>query len=415
MTPIGYIDKNQAELVASLQEMVAIDTTNPPGLNYQPMVELLEKRCTRLGMKTCVHRVPDEMVRQVAGVGQEYPRYNLVARWDVGAAKTVHFNAHYDVVPTAGVWRHGDPFNPALSRGWLYGRGSGDMKGSIAALLMAIKAQRQSGERPAFNIECSFTADEETGGELGAGYVVRQGLVNADYAVVCEGAAATKVGCGHNGVLWLEVEVKGKAAHASSPEAGHNAFEDMAALVHHLQIVKKHFQGEKRVYRDFNGQLRRPTVNIGGVFVGGTGGKVNTVPAVACFSIDRRIVPNETLNEAEKGLRQAIERAAAKVPNINFEVRSLLRIEPCIMEPTHPLPKAFAQALQSARRRPAEFRSTTGFTDLHFFIEEAGLPGIGYGVKGEQAHGIDERVGVRDLGQTARTYAEFMRRGIAAD
>ena len=82
------------------------------------------------------------------------------------------------------------------------------------------------------------------------------------------------------------------------------------------------------------------------------------------------------------------------------------------MEPTHPLPQAFAQAVRLTRRRSTEFRSTTGFTDLHFFIEEAGLPGIGYGVKGEQAHGVNERVGVRDLAQTARTYAEFMRLGI---
>ena len=64
------------------------------------------------------------------------------------------------------------------------------------------------------------------------------------------------------------------------------------------------------------------------------------------------------------------------------------------------------------RRRPASFRATTGFTDLHYFVEEGGLPGIGYGPKGEQGHGIDERVKVRDLVQTARIYAEFMSRGI---
>lgn len=407
-----YIEKNQIALTTSLQEMIAINTVNPPGLNYRPMVELLEQRCADLGMQTYIHRVPDKMVEQAVGVEPQYPRYNVVSRWDVGAEKTVHFNAHYDVVPAAGTWRYDDPFNPALSRGWLYGRGSGDMKGSIAALLMAIQAQRQSGERPAFNIECSFTADEETGGELGAGYVVRQGLVNADYAVVCEGAAGTKVGCGHNGVLWLEVEVKGKAAHASSPEAGHNAFEDMTSLVQYLQRLKQKFQLEKREYFDFNMQLRRPTINIGGVFSGGMGDKVNTVPALARFSIDRRLVPSETLEMAEKELGQAIAQAASRVGNINFTVRKLLRIEPCLMEPTHPLPQAFAQAVRSTRRRSTEFRSTTGFTDLHFFIEEAGLPGIGYGVKSEQAHGVNERVGVRDLAQTARTYAEFMRLGI---
>ena len=82
------------------------------------------------------------------------------------------------------------------------------------------------------------------------------------------------------------------------------------------------------------------------------------------------------------------------------------------MDPQIPLPQSFAQAVQAVRRRPASFRATTGFTDLHYFVEEGGLPGIGYGPKGEQGHGIDERVKVRDLVQTARIYAEFMSRGI---
>jgi acetylornithine deacetylase/succinyl-diaminopimelate desuccinylase-like protein len=67
--------------------------------------------------------------------------------------------------------------------------------------------------------------------------------------------------------------------------------------------------------------------------------------------------------------------------------------------------------VQAVRRRAAGFKVTSGFTDLHYFVVEGGLPGIGYGVKGEHAHGVDERVRVRDLVLTARTYAEFMQRG----
>lgn len=408
-----YIDKREKQLVRSLQDMVRIGTVNPPGLEYRAMVDQLAKRCQHLGMRTKVHRVPDGEVRRVTGTA-EYPRYNLVARLDVGQIQTVHFNAHYDVVPCAGRWRFGDPFEPGIAAGALYGRGSGDMKGSIAALLMALESLVASGANPAFNIECSFTADEETGGELGAGWVVGEGLVDADFAVVCEGAAGTQIGCGHNGVLWLEVALKGKAAHASRPEQGVNAFEAMAGTVQKLQAYKDKLKEFRRRYVDFDGQPRNPTLNLGGVFTGGAGDKINTVPERARFSLDRRLVPGEKLAVVERELRRAVKQAAAGQELVSYDISSPLRIEPCVVDADHLLPQSFARALQVVRRRAAGYRVTSGFTDLHYFVVEGGLPGIGYGVKGEHAHGVDERVRVRDLVLTARIYAEFMLRGFEA-
>ncbi|MBI2505605.1 MAG: M20/M25/M40 family metallo-hydrolase [Candidatus Latescibacteria bacterium] len=404
-----YIEQHQGRLVRDLQAMVCLPTVNPPGIDYRKMVDWLARRCAGLGLEVAVHQVPQEALRRA---GLELPRYNAVARWPVRAAPAVHFNAHYDVVPAAGKWRCGSPFAPEVRGGWLYGRGSGDMKGSIAALLMGLEALRRTGREPAFGVECSFTADEETGGELGAGYLVRQGLVKADYAVVCEGASGNRVGLGHNGVLWLEVEIEGKAAHASSPEQGHNAFETMAELVWRLRAWKKGLQAPARRWRDPNGQERWPTLNIGGVFGGGTGDKVNTVPARAAFSIDRRVLPSETVTRAEEELRGALEKAAAPLRGVRVRVHTRLRLDPCVGEGTGTLPQAFARAVQRVRRQASAFSATRGFTDLHYFVAEGGLPGIGYGVKGEQAHGVDERVGVRELVQTARVYAEFMQRGL---
>ncbi|MEW6751448.1 MAG: ArgE/DapE family deacylase [Candidatus Latescibacterota bacterium] len=401
----------QARMVAALQEMVRVPTVNPPGSRYREMVEVLQAQCRALGMATCLHQVPPESVAQVTG-SADHARYNLLASWDVGAPSTIHFNAHYDVVPAAGAdWRTGDPFEPRAIAGALYGRGAGDMKGSIAALLGAVALLQEEGCTPAVNVECSFTADEETGGELGAGYVVRAGLVHADCVVVCEGAGGTHVGCGHNGVLWLEVQVSGRAAHASRPHEGVNAFEKMAALVHHLQPYARSLAYTHRRFRDFDGQERFPTATLGGVFGGSGADKVNTVPGAARFSIDRRLVPGEAVapveEEARHAIAQAARRAAAQVG-----VRTLLRIDPCLVEPRDPLPRSLARAVRTVRRRPAGFRVTSGFTDLHYFVREAGLPGVGYGVKGQHLHGPDERVQVHDLLQTARVYAELIRRGV---
>ena len=302
----NYIEKGKAKLCDSLKELVRIPTVNPPGTNYAEIVQLLQERCETLGMSTKIVPVPQAEAQSVVPHADDYPRMNLIARWDVGAEKTVHFNAHYDVVPVSGDWRF-DPFKPEIVGDWLYGRGADDMKDSIAALLFAIAALQENGAQPAFNIECSLTCDEETGGELGAGYVARNGLVQADYVVNCEGGSVLNVGVGHNGVLWLEVKVHGKAAHAANPDKGLNAFEKAAALVTEIQPLKQGLKASDRVFKTFSGDDRYPTLNIGGIFHGTEGDKVNTVPAQTTFSIDRRILPNERLSTAEAELRGAIQ------------------------------------------------------------------------------------------------------------
>ena len=220
------------------------------------------------------------------------------------------------------------------------------------------------------------------------------------------------MGCGHNGVLWLEVELVGRPAHASCPDRGINAFENMVELVHHLQRYKRTLAAASRRYRDFSGRTRSPTLNVGGVF-GGEGQKINTVPGNARFSIDRRLVPGERLEAVEREVRRAIDAAARHLRHGRSEVRTGLRIEPCVVDCQHPLPQAFGRAVRAVRRGRANFRTTTVFTDLHFFAVDAGLPGIGYGVDGQHAHGTDERVRVRDVLATARIYADFVLRGMS--
>ncbi len=403
-----YIKDNQAALCILLKELVRIPTVNPPGNNYAEIVALLEVKCRTLGMQTQIVQVPTARAEQVISNAESHPRLNLIARWDVGAEKTVHFNAHYDVVPVAGDWRF-KPFSGEINGEWLYGRGADDMKDAIAALLFAITAVQEAGIKPQFNVECSFTCDEETGGELGAGYIVEQGLVNADYVVNCEGGGGMNIGNGHNGVLWLEIAVNGKAAHGSQPDKGINAFEKTAELVTTLQRLKQEFTLPERAFMLTDGTERHPTLNIGGTFQGSAGDKVNTVPAQVTFSIDRRIIPNEKLRLAELELREAIASACEYYPDLNADVRAILRIEPCLTESTSPLSQAFAEAVRIVRFNQPQFKPTTGFTDLHFFVN-SGLQGIGYGPRGEGGHAINERVHIPDLVRTAAIYATFMTR-----
>lgn len=400
-----YLDKHEKQLCRFLRSLIRVPTVNPPGENYAECVALFEDKLKSLGLKTKIVRVPDARVRKSFPECGGYPRDNLVARWDVGAKETVHFNGHYDVVPASGKWRFG-PFEPKIADGWLYGRGSADMKGPNACLCFALEALQKCGITPKMNVEVSFTCDEETGGELGAGYVVEKGLAKADYAVVLEGSSGKQVGLGHNGILWFDVKVKGKAAHASSPEKGVNAFEKMCELTGELQWLKE--ENQTRSFSTAGSKEMHPTISLGGVFGVGPGAKVNTVPAEASFTIDRRVIPSEKLPAVKREVLSAIRAAGHKVPGLKTEVSTTLALAPCVIGHLEPLPQAFAEAIRKVRGGRPKFGTTPGFTDLHYFVEDGKMRGIGYGTGGKGVHGIDERVKVSDLVATAKVYASFL-------
>ncbi len=401
----AYLDRQGSRIVQLLQDLVRIPTVNPPGENYLRFVTAAQPLMRELGMQTRVVTVPTDYADRYIDNAADFPRASLIGRLDVGASRTVHFNCHYDVVPTAGKWKYG-PFEPKVSGGWLYGRGTSDMKGAIAAVWLAIEALAAMKIQPRMNIEWSLTPDEETGGDLGAGYIVRQGHVQADWAIVCEGGGGQNVGCGHNGVLWLAAEITGKAAHAANPEAGVNAFEQMAAVTVNLQRFKTAIG--RRTYSAPDGTKMHPTLNIGGVFGVGPGAKENTVAAAARFTMDRRINPSETLRDAERELRAALREAGAKVPKLRMRVSRLLGIEPCQVDPADPLPGEFAEAVRRVRGGSVNFSVNRGFTDMHFFASDGKIPTIGYGPGGRGAHAIDEAVRVKDLLATAKVYARFL-------
>lgn len=403
----AWLKSHQSEFCALLQELVRVDTQNPPGKNYRAMVELLEKKLKGAGFRTQIHRVPDALVKKVAPGCENYPRYNLIGRWNTGAKKTLHFNSHYDVVPVAGQWRFG-PFTPSMRNGWLYGRGSNDMKGSIAATLMAMRCIRALKLKPRVNLEVSFTADEETGGELGAGFIVKRGLVKADYCIVCEGGGGKNVGYGHNGVMWFEVAVQGKAAHASIPHKGVNAFEAAAQVALALEPLKAAFKRPRRTFVTEAGKKMAPTINVGGVFSVGPGAKINTVPALATFSIDRRVVLSENCAAAERELLAAIHRAARKAKKAKVSVKRVMRIDPCRVPIGSGHVPAFARAVEAVNGGKAGFNVNSGFTDMHYFAVDGKIPTVGYGPSGKNAHGIDERVKIKSLIDTARVYAQFV-------
>jgi len=301
----AFIDRSAPVLLGRLKRLVGFPTVNPPGEDYEAITGYLTRELGKVGLSGSRFPIPGPLLRSSLPAEQHgFPRFNVLGKLKVpGAKKTIHFNAHYDVVPVSGAWRHGNPFSGAVEKGVIYGRGTADMKGSMASLLTALDALQATRSRPLMNIEVSFTADEETDSFLGARWVVDEAPIRPDYAIVMEGAEGNQVCCGHNGTLWLEVTVHGRAAHGSKPEDGVNSLEKMAALVLELEAYKK--QIARRTFVTPEGTTMRPTINVGGVFSCGPGSKINTVPAQASFSIDRRVLSVEDHAEAERRRRKA--------------------------------------------------------------------------------------------------------------
>ncbi len=280
------------------------------------------------------------------------------------------------------------------------------MKGSVASLLIALRALRATGARPRMNVEVSFTADEETDSALGTDWLVRHAPISPDFAVVMEGGEGPSICCGHNGVVWLEVVVHGKAAHGSRPETGINALEKMSALVLALDDYKRRLGANKFLSPD--GRMMVPTLNLGGVFSSGPGGKINTVPAEARFSIDRRVLANETVADAEKDLREFLSGAASKIPSCRISVNKVSENHSCFSDPSDAFFSTMRDIVKRVRRAPAKFTVSSGFNDMFFFAHHLKIPTLGYGPGGEKLHAVDECARVSDLVRTAKVYAQLL-------
>jgi succinyl-diaminopimelate desuccinylase len=409
VSPSHFIDRNQKFLLSRLQQLVQTETPNPPGENYDQITRYLVRELEALGLKTRRYSIPKAVLRESLPPDQQvFPRFNVLGKLAVpGATKTVHFNAHYDVVPVSGQWKHGNPFSGKVDAGWIYGRGTADMKGSIASLLLALQALRATKTTPRLNLEISFTADEETDSLLGTGWLVQHAPIRPDYAIVMEGGERASICCGHNGVVWLEVAVHGRAAHGSKPEAGINAFEKMAALTRALSDYQRLIAVRHR-FTAPDGEVRRATANVGGVFTCGEGAKINTVPGYAAFTIDRRVLPGEDHVRAERDLRAFLAEAARKIPDCRITVSKVSENFSCYHSPSHPFFAAMAASVRRIRRAPTAFSVSTGFNDMHFFAHHLGIPTLGYGPGGQKEHGVDERASVRDLLDTSRIYADLL-------
>jgi succinyl-diaminopimelate desuccinylase len=302
-------------------------------------------------------------------------------------------NGHFDVVPSGSGWSV-DPFGAEIKDGMLYGRGASDMKGSIAAQFMAAVALRRAGIKLKGTLVISATCDEETGGQLGAGYIVEEGYAEADFGVNSDSGPIDAVSIGHRGALWVEITTHGRMTHGSTPHKGVNAVEKMAVVIQELAKLRERFQERVSEMPLIDPKCKHPTITIGGTIQGGV--KTNVVPDRCVMTVDRRVIYEETLEEAESEIREVLEAIAERDPEFRYEMRVINRVQPSYTPETSMVAEALKRSVREVVGKEPKISYGCGFTDMWYFNRI--MPMVHYGVNlPGQAHSVDEHVKIEDL------------------
>ncbi|MPT27351.1 MAG: amidohydrolase [Achromobacter sp.] len=284
------IDQERDRQIDFLAAIVRMPSDNPAG-DCAPHAEATARLIEALGFTVERHAVPEELVRANGMVSAT----NLIVRHRFGDGPVVALNAHGDVVPPGEGWTH-DPYGAEIVDGWMYGRGVAVSKSDFATYLWALIALKESGAALGGTVELHFTYDEEAGGEIGPGWLLREGLSRPDYAL----SAGFSYGVvnAHNGCLHLEVEVNGRSAHAAKPSDGVDAIAVACSMVTELQKI---------VSREID-PYDPLVVSVTGIEGGGA---YNVIAPEVRLKGTIRSGHEETRQKAWRRLRQILEGVAA--------------------------------------------------------------------------------------------------------
>ena len=361
----AWIDAHFDEEVKFLQALVQVPTDTPPG-NNAPHAERTAQLLAAFGLDAEKHVVPEWALKEYGMASIT----NLIVRRPYGpGGRTVALNAHGDVVPPGEGWTH-DPYGGEVADGKLYGRAAAVSKSDFATYTFAVRALETLGPQLSGSVELHFTYDEEFGGELGPGWLLRNRLTKPDLLLAA--GFSYQVVTAHNGCLQMEVTVHGKMAHAAIPDTGVDALQGAVAILNALYHQNTLY---KQVTSGVAG-ITHPYLNVGRI-EGGT--NTNVVPGKVVLKLDRRMIPEEDPVEVEAAIRRVIADAAEGCAGISVEIKRLL-----LANALQPLPgnQPLVEALQRHGRavfgEPIPTSGSPLYTDVRLY-GEAGVPAAIYG------------------------------------
>jgi len=355
------------------KRLIAIPSENPPGNHYEECASTLFDELVRLGF--------DEVRREgacvLASVGN--------------GPRTLYFSGHYDVVPA----QSRDQFQPRVEGANLFGRGSSDMKSGLAAMIHAAAAARDEGLLTSGRIGIVLVPDEETAGPRGSRDLDARGVLAKDgIGMLTPEPTGGVVWNANRGAITLRATMRGKPAHVGRQFEGVNAFERALAAVMRLAEIKKDVEVRETQYNIAPAAARKSILLLGGRVEGGT--NFNVTPDRFSFTIDRRINPEENLEEEARRLRDALE---------GFEIETLQHEPAAATLPGDPLGRILSRHIASVTGKEAAFEMCPGLLETRYYAAR-GIPAFAYGPGLlTVSHGPNEFVPIGNIGQCALIYA----------
>ena len=379
-------------MAALLEELVAIDTENPPGRQLGRCGRVLRDSMEQLGLS------PD-LIELAPTRELEDP---CIVRCNVGeGTRTIYFHGHFDVVPAQ------DPaqFRPLRRDGRVTGRGSADMKGGLVSMLYGALASRELGFLGDRQIVLHLVCDEETGSVAGSGYLREADLIDP-------GAVAMLTAEPTGGVIWhacrgaitLRVQTFGREAHIGYVHEGINAFEHMIRIAEPLTALSHELLDQRTSFPVESEGAAGSMLVVGGQ--AGAGAGFNAVPGSAWFSIDRRFNPEEDLEQELARLtgmiNEAADGAGAKV-----DIDVIQKQPSGSTDRTHPAARTLARCIDAVEGVAPSFQMCPGVLDTRWY-SQLGIPAFAYGGgRLEISHGPDEYIDEAAMRRCAAVYALF--------
>jgi acetylornithine deacetylase/succinyl-diaminopimelate desuccinylase-like protein len=320
-----------------------------------------------------------------------------------GEGRTIALNAHGDVVPPGEGWTQ-EPYGGKVVDGRIYGRASAVSKSDFATYTFAVRALEALGIPLQGSVELHFTYDEEFGGEMGPGWLLKNKLTRPDLLIAA--GFSHEVVTAHNGCLQMEVTVHGKMAHAAIPDTGIDALQGATAILTALYE-------QNGLYRSITSKvegIKHPYLNVGRI-EGGT--NTNLVPGKVMLKLDRRMIPEENPAEVELDVRRVIAEAAATVPGITVEIKRLLLAKAWKPDAANaPLVQMLQRHGEAVFGAPIPTSGTPLYTDVRLF-GAAGIPAAIYGagprtVFESNAKRADEHLVLEDLRRATKVVARAL-------
>ncbi len=382
-------------LLRDLGELIAIDTTNPPG-NEREAAIFVKDRLASLGAVAEIQEISPGRANAVCRFPFSHPE----------KGPCLIFNSHLDVVPAGEApWTH-PPFQPHFAEERVYGRGASDAKGSVAAMMAGIRLALAESKDLRGEFIFTAVAAEETGG-LGTQFWVRNRGTDPRlcWGIVGEPTCLIPF-IAHKGVSRRKVSVQGRSVHSSDPARGRNAIYPVARLALFVEELNQRLSQKK------DPLLGSPVVSAN-VIRGGV--KDNVIPDYCELHLDRRRIPGESADQFDRELKDWAEEIKRKDPPFQYQIEILgADKEPASISPDEPIVEMVTQTIFEVTGRKESPQALIAATDMTFLVHEGHIPTVILG-PGYSSHVVDEFVEISQLKEAAQVYARLITRILGKD